>query len=48
MSKPKSLQKRENIQSVVVHLFAQNGYHAIFIRAIARELVMNQSTGKHL
>jgi AcrR family transcriptional regulator len=47
MSKPKSLQKRENIQSVVAHLFAQNGYHSTSMRAIARELGMNQSSLYH-
>jgi AcrR family transcriptional regulator len=47
MSIPKSLQKRDNIQSVVAHLFAQNGYHSTSMRAIAREVGMNQSSLYH-
>jgi AcrR family transcriptional regulator len=47
MSKPKNLQKSAKIQNVVAHLFARNGYHSTSMRAIARELGMNQSSLYH-
>ncbi|MFO7739319.1 MAG: TetR/AcrR family transcriptional regulator [Desulfatiglandaceae bacterium] len=47
MSKPKSLQKSKKIQNVVAHLFARKGYHSTSMRAIAREVGMNQSSLYH-
>jgi len=47
MSKPKNLQKSNEIYSVVARLFAHKGYHSTSMREIARELDMNQSSLYH-
>lgn len=44
MSRPKNLQKIEEIDRVIARLFARNGYHSTSIRQIARELGMTQSS----
>jgi len=47
MSKAKNIQKREEIYSIIAHLFAHKGYHSTSMRDIARELGMNQSSLYH-
>lgn len=47
MSKPKNLQKSNEIYSVVARLFAHKGYHSTSMREIARKLDMNQSSLYH-
>ena len=47
MSKPRNLQKSDEIYRVVARLFAHKGYHSTSMREIARELGMNQSSLYH-
>lgn len=47
MAKPKSLQKAQEIKTVVARLFAEKGYHATSMREVGRELGMNQSSLYH-
>jgi AcrR family transcriptional regulator len=47
MSRPKNLQKIEEIRKVIARLFASKGYHSTSLREIARELGMNQSSLYH-
>jgi len=47
MPKPKSLEKSQEIDSVIARLFAFKGYHSTSMREIAAELGMNQSSLYH-
>jgi AcrR family transcriptional regulator len=47
MPNSKNREKSQEIQSVIAHLFAYNGYHSTSMREIARELGMNQSSLYH-
>ena len=47
MSRPRNLQKTEEIYRVIARLFACRGYHSTSMREIARELGMNQSSLYH-
>lgn len=47
MSRPKSLEKKNEIHRVIARLFAYKGYHHTSMRKIARELGMNQSSLYH-
>jgi AcrR family transcriptional regulator len=47
MTKPKKVQKIEEIGRVTAHLFARKGYHTTSMREIARELGMDKSSLYH-
>lgn len=47
MTKPKKVQKIEEIRRVTAHLFARKGYHTTSMREIARELGMDKSSLYH-
>jgi len=47
MSRPKRLEKKNEIHRVIARLFAYRGYHSTSMREIARELGMNQSSLYH-
>jgi AcrR family transcriptional regulator len=47
MSRPKNLQKTQELYRVIARLFASKGYHATSMREIAHELGMNKSSLYH-
>ena len=47
MSRPKNLQKSQELYRVIARLFACRGYHATSMREIAHELGMNKSSLYH-
>ena len=47
MTKPKKVQKIEEIRRVTAYLFAHKGYHTTSMREIARELGMDKSSLYH-
>ena len=47
MSRPKNLQKTQELYRVIARLFASRGYHSTSMREIAHELGMNKSSLYH-
>lgn len=47
MSRPRNLQKTQELYGVIARLFASKGYHATSMREIAHELGMNKSSLYH-